>query len=60
MQSLLSASLMVVQSPGKFAVATIFQTPVHNILVIVQKVAVWTLRSVLALTILNARMEISV
>jgi len=58
--SLVCASLMVVQLPGKFAVETIFQTTVHNILVIVQKVAVWTLRSVLALTILNARMEISV
>ena len=50
---------MMVQSAAKFAV-DIFKTADHNILVIAQKVAVWTLCCVLANTILNAGMEISV
>jgi len=41
-------------------VENIFLTPVHNILVIAPKVAVWTLSSVLALMIINAGMGISV
>ena len=55
-----SASLTVVQPPGKFAVENNFQTPVHNILLIAPKVAMLTLRSVIALMIINDGMEISV